>query len=111
MKVMKNRIRPLICILFALVAVVALPLTAAAQTTYPVQNGPDVGPSTVTTTQVTPGLEVLGSRFTRAQTLPVTGADALGLVVIAGAFLVVGTVLTLRSPKTRGGKARSGSTN
>lgn len=97
-----NKNRALKAFFLALLVVSLLGVTsvALAQTpTYPVPTGPQVAPS---------GASVLGTKFTRqeqqaaeAEVLPLTGGDAVGLALLAGMLIALGTAMNLRRKKPR----------
>lgn len=62
------------------------------------QNYPANPPSTPQPA-VSPATEVKGVKIVKRETLPVTGSDIVGLTILAGALISIGTVFTHRRPK------------
>lgn len=91
--------RALQVFLLGLLILSIMSASALAQTpTYPVPNGPNIAPSSVERPA-----SVLGNKITQesAEVLPLTGGDAVGLAILAGMLIALGTAMNLRrKPKS-----------
>lgn len=78
-----------ITVLTVALAFLLVPTAAFAQESY---GGGQVSPTTVV---VNPGGSPVAAQETTSGSLPVTGGDLLGLVLISAAIVAVGTLLVL----------------